>query len=211
VRSYPRNFYSLHGYAFGERNGATNNEVGITRDSDGDSNRSVKLLHDHLNFLCYFFNPNQLGDEYLVDFLSKPIRKFELRARYKYENKDITELVDNSKSIVKRLRQVFRTEIIYSISNQIRLKGRFEYNTFRVAQTSENETGYLIFQDVRYSPTSDFNLYGRIIFFKTDSFGSAIYEYENNLTGVLTNVPLFDEGIRWYFLRYNLYKTNYLC
>ena len=29
VRSYPRNFYSLHGYAFGERNGATNNEFGI--------------------------------------------------------------------------------------------------------------------------------------------------------------------------------------
>ncbi|MEJ2104985.1 MAG: helix-hairpin-helix domain-containing protein, partial [Ignavibacteriaceae bacterium] len=29
VRSYPRNFFSLHGYAFGERSGATNNEVGI--------------------------------------------------------------------------------------------------------------------------------------------------------------------------------------
>ena len=210
VRSYPRNFYSLHGYAFGERNGATNNELGIYT---GFRWRSpiglLNFYYDQFKFpYATFFNPNSTqGDEYLVDFLTKPIRKFELRARYKYENKDITELVDNSKSIVKRLRQVFRGEIIYSISNQIRLRGRFEYNTFRVAQTGEDEDGYLIFQDVRYSPTNDFNLYGRIIFFKTDSFGSAIYEYENNLTGVLTNIPLFDEGIRWYFMiRYRPHK-----
>jgi hypothetical protein len=210
IRSYPRNFNSLHGYAFGERNGATNNEVGIYT---GFRWRTpvgiVNFYYDQFKFpYATFFNPNSTqGDEYLFDFLSKPIRKLELRARYKYENKDITELIDNSKSIVKRLRQVFRGEIIYSISNNIRLRGRFEYNTFRVAQTGEDENGYLIFQDVRYSPTSNFNLYGRVIFFKTDSFSSAIYEYENNLTGVLTNIPLFNEGIRWYFiLRYRPYK-----
>jgi len=211
VRSYPRNFYSLHGYSFGERNGATSNELGIYT---GFRWRTpiglLNFYYDQFKFpYATFFNPNSTqGDEYLVDFLTKPISKFELRARYKYENKDITELVDNSKSIVKRLRQVFRGEIIYSISNKIRLRGRFEYNTFRVAQTGSNETGYLIFQDLRYSPTSNFNLYGRIIFFKSDSFGSAIYEYENNLTGVLTNIPLFNEGIRWYFLlRYRPHKV----
>ena len=210
VRSYPRNFYSLHGYAFGERNGATNNELGIYT---GFRWRTpiglLNFYYDQFKFpYATFFNPNPTqGDEFLVDFLSKPIRKFELRARYKYENKDLTKDVDNSKSILKRLRQVFRGELIYSISNQIRLRGRFEYNSFRIAQTGENENGYLIFQDVRYSPTSSFNLYGRIIFFKTDSFGSAIYEYENNLTGVLTNVPLFNEGIRWYLMvRYRPYQ-----
>ncbi|MCU0332635.1 MAG: helix-hairpin-helix domain-containing protein [Ignavibacteriaceae bacterium] len=210
IRSYPRNFNSLHGYAFGERNGATNNEFGIYTGFRWKTPIGLlNFYYDQFKFpYATFFNPNSAqGDEYLVDFLSKPIKKFELRARYKYENKDITQLIDNSKSIVKRLRQVFRGEIIYSISNQIRLRGRFEYNTFRVAQTGENENGYLIFQDVRYSPTNNFNLYGRIIFFKTDSFGSAIYEYENNLTGVLTNVPLFNEGIRWYFmLRYRPYQ-----
>ena len=210
VRSYPRNFYSLHGYAFGERNGATNNEVGIYT---GFRWRTpiglLNFYYDQFKFpYATFFNPNPTqGDEYLVDFLSKPINKFEIRARYKYENKDLTQLIDNSKSVVKRLRQVFRGELIYTIGNKIRLRGRFEYNTFQIAQTSEDENGYLVFQDVRYSPSSNFNLYGRIIFFKTDSFDSAIYEYENNLTGVLTNVPLFDEGIRWYFLiRYRPHK-----
>ena len=64
-----------------------------------------------------------------------------------------------------------------------------------------------MFQDIRFSPSTSLNIYGRIIFFKTDSFNSAIYEYENNLTGVLTNIPLFGEGIRWYMIvRYKLFK-----
>lgn len=203
LRSYPRNFYSLHGYAFGERNGATNNEVGIYT---GFKWRTpiglLNFYYDQFKFpYATFFNPNPTqGDEYLVDFLTRPIRKFELRTRYKYENKELTQVTDNSKSVVKRLRQIFRGELIYTITNQIRLRGRFEYNTFRISETGQNEKGYLIFQDVRYSPTNNFNLYARIIFFKTDSFASAIYEYENNLTGVLTNVPLFNEGIRWYLL-----------
>ena len=210
LRSYPRNFYSLHGFAFGERSGATNNEVGIYT---GFRWRTpiglLNFYYDQFKFpYATFFNPNPTqGDEYLVDFLTKPIRKFELRTRYKYENKDITQSIDNSKIVVKRLRQIFRGELIYTISNQIRLRGRFEYNTFRISETGYDENGYLVFQDLRYSPTNNFNLYGRIIFFKTDSFASAIYEYENNLTGVLTNVPLFNEGIRWYVLmRYRPFR-----
>jgi len=210
LRNYPRNFYSLHGFAFGERSGATNNEVGIYT---GFRWRTpiglLNFYYDQFKFpYATFFNPNPTqGDEYLVDFLTKPIRKFELRTRYKYENKDVTQTIDNSKSVVKRLRQIFRGELIYTISNQIRLRGRFEYNTFRISETGYDENGYLVFQDVRYSPTNNFNLYGRIIFFKTDSFASAIYEYENNLTGVLTNVPLFNEGIRWYVLmRYRPFR-----
>lgn len=203
IRNYPRNFYSLHGFGFGERNGATNNEVGIYT---GIKWRTpvglLNIYYDQFKFpFATFSNPTPSnGDEYLLDFLTKPIRRVDLRARYKYENKDVPVSIDNLKQVVKRLRQVIRGEIIYSVSNRIRLRGRFEYNSFKISQTGEKENGYLIFQDIRYSPTDNFNLYGRIIFFKTDSFNSAIYEYENNLTGVLTNIALFGQGIRWYLL-----------
>jgi len=136
----------------------------------------------------------------LLDYLSRPFKKFEFRLRYKYENKEVIEAINNSKQIVDQVKRTIRTEIIYSISNKIRLRGRFEYSEFNIPSTDQNENGYLIFQDIRYSPTSAFNVYGRIIFFQTDSFFSAIYEYENNLTGVLTNIPLFYQGIRWYLL-----------
>ena len=210
VRSYPRNFYSLHGYAFGERSGATTNEFGIYTGFRWRSKIGlINFYYDQFKFpYATFFNRQPAsGDEFLLDYLSKPINKLEARIRYKYEKKDVPELLDNTKQLVKRLRQVMRLELIYSLSNKLRLRGRFEYNSFKVKAISENENGYLIFQDIRFSPTNSLNLYGRIIFFKTDSFNSAIYQYENNLTGVLTNIPLFGEGIRWYVLvRYKLFK-----
>ena len=209
-RNYPSNFYSLHGYAFGERNGATRNEVGIYTGFKWRTSLGIlNFYYDQFKFpFATFYEPNPSGgDEYLIDFLTKPIRKFELRLRYKYESKDVTEPIENTKQIVKRIERAIRGEIIYSISNRIRLKGRFEYSSFNISATNQSENGYLIFQDIRYTPTNNLNLYGRIIFFQTDSFNSAIYEYENNLTGVLTNIPLFYQGVRWYILmRYRPFK-----
>lgn len=81
------------------------------------------------------------------------------------------------------------------MSNKITLRGRFEYATYDLSSIDENKSGYLVFQEMRYSPNSGLNLYSRIIFFKTDSFNSAVYEYENNLTGMLTNIPFFIRGL----------------
>lgn len=203
IRSYPRNFISLHGFGFGERNGATSNEFGIYTGLKWRTPFGLlNFYYDQFKFpYATFSNPLPSdGDEYLVDFLSKPFHKFETRVRYKYENKDVTQIINNTPAIVKRLKQALRAELIFSIANKLRLKGRFEYNSFKISKTNSDESGYLIFQDLRYSPSNNFNFYGRIIFFRTDSFNSAIYEFENNLTGVLTNLALFGEGIRWYVL-----------
>ncbi|MCH6573910.1 MAG: hypothetical protein IH795_01715, partial [Bacteroidetes bacterium] len=206
IRSYPRNYVSLHGYAFGERSGATTNEFGIYT---GIKWRTpiglINFYYDQFKFpFSTFSNPlPSNGDEFLADIISKPLNRLETRIRYKYENKDVKTVIDNTKQLVKRLRQLIRFELIYSPTKDLRLRGRFEYNNYRVAQINAVEDGYLFYQDVRFSPTNDFNFYTRIIFFRTDSFNSAIYEYENDLTGVLTNRALFGEGIRWYLiLRY---------
>ncbi len=206
IRSYPRNYISLHGYAFGERSGATTNEFGIYT---GIKWRTpiglINFYYDQFKFpFSTFSNPlPSNGDEFLADVISKPLYRLETRIRYKYENKDVKTVLDNTKQLVKRLRQLIRFELIYSPTKDLRLRGRFEYNNYRVAQINAVEDGYLFYQDVRFSPSSDFNFYARIIFFRTDSFNSAIYEYENDLTGVLTNRALFGEGIRWYLiLRY---------
>ncbi|HEY7751465.1 MAG TPA: hypothetical protein VH917_04175, partial [Ignavibacteriaceae bacterium] len=211
VRSYPRNFVSLHGYAFGERSGVTGNEFGIYTGITWRTFLGIfNFYYDQFKFpYATFFNRQPAnGDEFLVDMLNKPFSKFETRVRYKYENKDVPETVDNLRQMVKRLKQSVRFELIFTPSKLIRLKGRFEYGNFRIRSTNQYETGYLVFQDIRFTPTNNFNLYGRIIFFKTDSFESAIYEYENNLTGVLNNIALFGEGIRWYVLmRYKILNS----
>ncbi|HEY6436274.1 MAG TPA: helix-hairpin-helix domain-containing protein, partial [Ignavibacteriaceae bacterium] len=164
-RNYPSNFFSLHGYAFGERNGATRNEVGIYTGFKWRTSLGIlNFYYDQFKFpFATFYEPNPSnGDEYLIDFLTKPMNKFELRLRYKYENKDVTEPIENTKQIVNRIKRAIRGEIIYSISNKIRLRGRFEYASFDISTTDQNENGYLIYQDIRYSPTNNLNLYGRI-------------------------------------------------
>ena len=202
-RNYPANFSSLHGYAFGERNGATRNEVGIYT---GFKWRTpigiINFYNDQFKFpYATFYEPvPSNGNEYLLDYLTKPINKTELRLRFKYEDKDVAAPIGNTIQIIDRIKRSVRAEVVYSVSTRIRLRGRFEYNNFNISKTDLSENGYLIFQDIRYAPSNDLNLYGRIIFFQTDSFNSAIYEYENNLTGVLTNVPLYDQGIRWYLM-----------
>jgi hypothetical protein len=210
IRSYPRNYISLHGYAFGERSGATTNEFGIYTGIKWRTPLGlINFYYDQFKFPFATFSNLQpsSGDEFLAYLVSKPFIRFETRFRYKYENKDINAFINNSKQLVKRLRQLVRLELIYVPTKNLRLRGRIEYNNYKVAEINAEENGYLFYQDVRFSPSRDLNLYARIIFFRTDSFNSAIYEYENDLTGVLTNRALFGEGIRWYLiLRYRPMK-----
>ena len=203
VRNYPRNYNNLLGFGFSERSGKINNEVGIYSGLKWKLPFVVINLYYDIFRFPYRTSENSLsseGNEFLFDLISNPIAKFEFRLRYKYENKEVTELIDADEQIVRRLKQIIRTEFIYNITKELRLKTRLEYNNFFIKDASIKENGFLVFQDIRYVPQKDINLYGRIIFFQTDSFNSAIYEFENDLLGVMPNLALYGKGIRWYLI-----------
>lgn len=203
IRSYPRNYTNLLGFGFGERSGRINNEVGFYSGFKLRTRFGVLNLYYDIFKFPYRTNENSLsseGDELLVDFSTRFIRSIELRLRYKYENKEVTELVDAEDRIVRRLKQIARTEFIYDIDKKIRLKTRLEYNNFLIRSSNKNENGFLIFQDIRFAPTKQLSAYGRIIFFQTDSFNSAVYEFENDLVGVMPNLAMYGNGIRWYLM-----------
>jgi len=100
------------------------------------------------------------------------------------------------------------TTLIYKVSKSIRLKVRFEYLHLNKNQISITEKGFITYQDILYQPVDNLRFYGRIIFFQTDSYDSRMYEFENDLTGVLYNPPLFGKGLRWYFIvRHSLFDN----
>lgn len=207
IRSYPRNYHNLYGFGFSEKTGRINNEVGIY------SGLKWRLPFGIVNFYYDIFKfpykttENSLsseGDEFLFDFTSRPFLKFETRLRYKYENKEITEQINLDENIVRRLKQIIRTEFVYDLSKFLRLKTRFEFNHFVIKNANRKEQGFLMFQDIRYISQKYLVFYGRIIFFQTDSFNSAIYEFENDLPGIMPNVALYGKGIRMYLIiKYN--------
>lgn len=203
VRSYPRNYINLYGFGFSEKSGSINNEVGIYSGFKWVIPIGVLNLYYDIFKFPYRTNQNSLsseGNDLLVDFVSVPLPNFELRLRYKYENKEVTELIGFDEEIVRRLKQIARTELIYNVSRFLRLKTRIEYNHYFIKDAGLKENGFLVFQDVRYVPQKNINLYGRIIFFQTDSFNSAVYEYENDLLGVMPNLAMYGKGVRWYLI-----------
>ena len=203
LRNYPRNYKNLYGFGFSEKSGKINNELGIYSGLKWKIPFGVLNLYYDIFKFPYRTSENSLsseGNELLVDFVSIPLPSFEVRLRYKYEDKEVTELINIDEEIVRRLKQIARTDLIYNISKDFRLKTRIEYNHFFIKDANLKENGLLVYQDLRYVPQKNINLYGRIIFFQTDSFNSAVYEYENDVLGVMPNLAMYGKGIRWYVI-----------
>lgn len=203
IRNYPANYINLHGFGFGEQSGKTRNEFGIYYGIKWKSDFGLlNIYYDQFRFpFATFENPvPSSGDEIYLSFSKKILNKSILLLRFKSERKDVTENSEILKSIFRRIRNSYRVELVYDVSNKLRMKSRVEYNSYQIKEIDINEKGFLIFQDFRFALTKSLILYGRVIFFETDSFNSAVYEFENDLTGVLTNLAMYDKGMRWYMM-----------
>ncbi|PIP76311.1 MAG: hypothetical protein COW85_14910 [Ignavibacteria bacterium CG22_combo_CG10-13_8_21_14_all_37_15] len=203
LRSYPRNYYSLHGRAFAENPYDLQNEIGLY---------NGLLLNTQFGKISFYYDQfmfpagtsstplSSKGNEVLLCFSSRITKNIGTTLRYKNEKKDVLLIGLEAKEFSERYRQQFRFEMVFSVSSNLQLKNRIEYNSYSLRKNSFNEKGWLFFQDVKYKPEQNISLYGRIIFFKSDSFNSAIYEFENDLPGIMSNLAMYGEGFRWYLL-----------
>jgi len=207
IRNYPRNFTTLHANGFGER-ANTINEFGIYTGFRWRTDvGTINFYFDQFQF-PYAISTNPLpstGNEWLVNYTVTPVRKFNLSFRYKNEKKEELEKLTEESVIAERLKQNIRVELNYQPSDLVRLRTRVEYIHLLKKGVDQKENGFLVYQDIRYKPISDLNLYGRLVFFHTDSYDSRLYQFENDLTGIMNNPALFGKGIRLYFLaRYKI-------
>lgn len=211
LRNYPKNFVNLHGFGFGEQSGKTQNEFGIYLGVKYRSNFGIiNLYYDQFRFpFSTFENPvPSSGKEIYLSYSKNVFNNSILNLRFKSETKDVTEDFNSVKTTVERIRNSFRAELVYEISKNLRMKSRMELNTYGIEKIDLKEKGILIFQDVRYNISKNLLIQGRIILFETDSFKSAVYEFENDLAGILSNLAMYDEGMRWYLLvKYKILKN----
>ena len=201
IRNYPKDFINLHGSGFGESSGTTQNEFGIYNGIRWRTKIGIiNFYYDQFKFpYATYTNPLPSGgNEFLFNIKSYLIKSVETRLLYKYEKKDVTADLGNTVGITKRIKQSFRAEAVNKLSTSLRLKERIELNFFNLPEIQSKEKGLLVFQEIKTSVFKSIDLIGRIIFFKTDSFNSAIYEYESGITGILSNLAMYGEGTRWY-------------
>jgi Helix-hairpin-helix motif len=210
IRSYPGNYYNIHSFGFGEQNN-TQNEFGIYNGIRFNTPVGLfNLYYDQFKFpyKSYYSPLPASGDEFLFNYTTSPLKGLTTNIKYKFEDKDFSTKVGETIQIHKREKSSFRMELKYILNKTIELKGRIEISNYNISNLDISEKGFMIFQDIKFMPSGIFYIDGRIIFFKTDSYNSAIYEFENDLTGTYSITGLNGQGIRWYCLmKYKLFET----
>ncbi|MBK8549734.1 MAG: helix-hairpin-helix domain-containing protein [Ignavibacteria bacterium] len=207
-RNYPADFAPVHSFGFSEK-GETYNERGFYA---GIIFRPLKGLIVNGYFDQYkfpyrtFFNPVPTsGNDFLANIEWRAAKGFVFNFKYKNENKEETQTAaDESGRAVRRIdnrnQLNVRTGFIYQVTDKFRFRSRYEYVNVGYKNFGVNNKGYLFFSDIRIIPVKGLVFDTRFIFFNTDDYDSRIYEFENDIQGVMSNVALYGEGRRWYLL-----------
>jgi hypothetical protein len=216
VRNYPKDFIMLHSYGFGEQSGTSQNEFGIY---SGIRFKIGKLAVVNAYFDQYkfpyatFYNPvPTTGNDFLVFTEWNVSRNLKLFTKYKNETKeDVTKVINQygieEEKIYGRGQRNYRIQFDYDIFKKLRVRSRFEYVFVDYAGYLASQKGMLFFSDLRATIFNNLVLDGRFVIFQTDSFDSRIYEYENEINGVVSNQGMYGKGRRWYLLlKYRPYK-----
>jgi len=76
------------------------------------------------------------------------------------------------------------------------VKTAVEYNSIRIKQNHSNEQGILLSNSVSTILCSLLNFALSVSFFKTNSYYSSVYEYEEFINGLITGRLLYGEGLK---------------
>ena len=207
-RIYPKDFVGLYGNGFAE-SGSTQNESGIyfgtrLRLSPG---LNVSAYYDQFVFPWSSGSvplPSSGHDLLLIGEFALS-QKLSAQLQFKTKRKPAEEtLLDQygrEQRIVGERRQAnYRVTLEFNPSTRWRSRSRIELVNIEHSNSPVIGNGVLLFQDIRYSPSSLFLLDTRVIVFQSDSFDSRVYEYESDFLGTFSNPALFGKGVRWYLM-----------
>jgi hypothetical protein len=208
-RNYPVDFAPVHSFGFGENNGNTFNENGFYAGLSFKpfKNLLVNTYFDQFKFpYRTYYNPVPTeGNDFLIYSEYKISKGFLLYARYKNKNKEETRTIQDefgrdTKKIDNRNQMNMRLGFDYDLSPQIRIKSRYEYVMVDYSDFGGDNKGYLLYTDFRYLIMKNFSASTRFILFQTDDYDSRVYEFEDDLRGVMSNYGLYGKGTRWYIM-----------
>ena len=208
ARHYGRDFTSLHGYAFGERSGATQNETGFYVGLKLRPARrwTVAAYFDQYRFpwLRFAVYRPTSGYEALLVVEHRPSRWLSVYVQARTETKEagtrVTDVRGRAlRAVAPETRQSLRLHGDYALGRDVRLRARVEATRFRSVDEPDR-FGLLLYQDVRYLPFRRLQLDVRLAFFDADDYDARVYAFENDLLYTFA-VPAFSgRGQRAYVL-----------
>jgi len=210
-RFYPKNYHNFFNQAFAEATEAIN-EKGLYTGLNiiPDKRWSFSLYGDYFQFpwLKFRVDAPSKGYEILSQAIYTPNKTFKVLARFKMENKQQNtdlELPINFLDDVKKTG--YRVEANWQLNKKWSFQNRLEVARYQKGNVNP-ELGYLLSQDVDYSPMfSKITGNLRLAYFNTSGYNSRIYAYEDDVLYSFAFGMYSGKGIRTYLnLKYNLFK-----
>jgi hypothetical protein len=210
-RNYQKDYHNFFNQATSEASEAVN-EKGFYAGLNINPNKkwSIQLYGDYFKFPWLKFRIDAPSDGYeiLAQTTYTPSKTFKALLRFKSEIKQ--QNTDHSVPInyldnVRR--ENYRAEVKWALNKVISLQNRVEVVQFAKGD-AKAELGYLVYQDVNYSPMSS-GLSGniRVAYFNSASFNSRIYAYEDDVLYNFTFGLYNGKGVRGYAnLKYRIKK-----
>jgi hypothetical protein len=220
-RDYPPAFQSIHGNAFGESGEHVQNENGvyIGMRAQPIPDLCLSAYYDQFEHSqpTYFIPTPSHGNDFLSLAEYKCTEQFDIAFRYK--RKDSPSAIDENdlygrliQQTVPRIQQNYRLTGEFISSPSIRLSSRFEWVAVHYNGIQNAEKGVLMSQTVKWNLFQPLTMQTRLAVFETDSYDSAIYEFEDEVPGAYSNPALYGRGMRWYcIVRYQLFSKIYIA
>ncbi len=210
-RYYTKDYQAYYAAGFGEQS-KTSNEKGLYFGAEMHPVRKLSLsaYFDTYQFPWMKFRtyaPSE-GVDFFTQLDYSVSRYVNIYLRYKQESKyqnssyDYTGVVP----VIPTEKKQLRFHINYKLSRNLVLKNRIEFAQYFTSET-ENENGWMIFQDVNYQfLTLPLKINARIAFFDAP-YNARIYAYENDILYGYSIPAYSGQGIRTYLtLKYTVIK-----
>ncbi len=199
-RYFDPGFHSFYGSSLSESTG-NRNETGLYTGVSYCPFPKLKIFGYidiyHFPMLTYSTVGPTTGNDYMIQTDLAITRRFSVYARGKYESKpQKATITKNFVADFDEKTTKLRIQIEFILSKKLLLRSRFEYAGYHFVKAYEK--GFLLFQDIVYSPSSKWKIWLRYAWFNTDGYNSRIYSYENDLLYCFSIPEFHGNGHRIY-------------
>ncbi|RZK44109.1 MAG: helix-hairpin-helix domain-containing protein [Pedobacter sp.] len=209
-RNYQKNYHNFYNQAPSESGGS--NESGFYAGLNISPSKTwlFSIYIDYFKFpwLRFRVDAPSKGYEVLSQITYTPSKTLKASVRFKTELKQQnTDLESHILYLEDITRSSLRFDLNWKFGKFIFLQNRLEFSHFKKGDNTP-EFGYLIYQDIAFQPTnSNFTANLRIGRFKTQSFNSRLYAYEDDMLYNYSLGMYNGDGFRTYLnTKYKLYK-----
>jgi hypothetical protein len=208
-RYYSKEFQTVYGNAFAESS-RPQNEHGVYL---GLTVRPIKYLqldafadlYMH-PWMKYLIDAPSWGNENFLQATIKPNRRSEIYVRYRFETKKRNSPLNDLPLdyTVNQTRQGVRYQHRFRVTDEITIGNRVELSFYNL-EGNKPETGFVIYQDIGFKKLGfPLSADARFAVFRTPSYNTRIYAYENDVLYSFSIPAYYGNGIRYYLtLRYS--------